>query len=186
MLKYMSAIEVVENLRRLRQEGHGSVHKVYPDDCAEGAVRICTTNKQILFGQMAIHDTRLEMINLKRAYDPIASTDGARFLVERLWPRGVKKTALHVHAWLKDVAPSTTLRRWFGHDPKKWNEFRLRYFHELGVHSEVLDPILKLALRSRVTLVYSSHDVEHNNAVALKDYLQARIGKKRVLHKAAT
>jgi uncharacterized protein YeaO (DUF488 family) len=133
---------------------------------------------------MAIHDTRLEMINLKRAYDPVASTDGTRFLVERLWPRGVKKTALHVHAWLKDVAPSTTLRRWFGHDPKKWSEFRRRYFHELGVHAEVLDPILKLARRRRVTLVYSSHDMEHNNAVALKGYLQARIGKKRVPHKA--
>ena len=80
------------------------------------------------------------MISLKRAYDPVASTDGTRFLVERLWPRGVKKTALHVHAWLKDVAPSTTLRRWFGHDPKKWSEFRRRYFNELGAHAEVLEP----------------------------------------------
>jgi len=98
------------------------------------------------------------VINLRRAYDPVAPTDGTRFLVERLSPRGVKKTALHVHAWLKDIAPSTTLRRWFGHDPKKWSEFLRRYFHELGAHVEVLDPILKLARRSRVTLVYSSHE----------------------------
>jgi uncharacterized protein YeaO (DUF488 family) len=186
MLKYMSVIEVVANLRRLRQGGHWSSRKDYPDDSAEGAASICAINKQILCGQMAIHDTSLEMINLKRAYDPVVSTDGTRFLVERLWPRGVKKTALHAHAWLKDVAPSTALRRWFGHDSKKWSEFRRQYFHELGVHAEVLDPILKLVQRSRVTLVYSSHDVEYNNAVALKDYLQARIGKKRVPHKAAT
>lgn len=157
----------------------------YLDASAAGAVRICTTDKQKLCCQMTIQDTGLEMINPKRAYDPVAFTDGTRFLVERPWPRGVKKTALHVHAWLKDVAPSTTLRRWFGHDPKKWSEFRRRYFHELGAHAEVLDPILKLAGRSRVTLVYSSHDMEHNNAIALKDYRQARIGKKRVPHKAA-
>jgi uncharacterized protein YeaO (DUF488 family) len=144
-----------------------------------------STFKRTPVRQVTIQDTRLEMINLKLAYDPVASTDGTRFLVERLWPRGVKKTALHMHAWLKDVAPST-LRRWFGHDPKKWSEFRRRYCHELGAHVEVLDPILKLARRSRVTLVYSSHDMEHNNAVALKDYLQARIGKKRVPHKAVT
>jgi uncharacterized protein YeaO (DUF488 family) len=81
------------------------------------------------------------MIDLKRAYDPVASTDGTRFLVERLWPWDVKKTALHVHAWLKDVAPSTTLRRWLGDDPKKWSEFRRRCVHELGAHAEVLDPI---------------------------------------------
>ena len=118
------------------------------------------------------------MIKLKRAYDPAASADGARFLVERLWPRGVKKSDLHVDAWLKDAAPSTTLRRWFGHDPKKWSEFRRRYFHELSAHTEALEPIFKLARRGRVTLVYSSRDTEHNNAVALKDYLERRIGKK--------
>ena len=183
-LKYILAIEFVENLRRPGQGGLGE-SPLGLGNSPEGAVKICTIDKQILWVQMTI-DTRLEMINLKRAYDPVASTDGTRFLVERLWPRGVKKTALHVHAWLKDVAPSTTLRRWFGHDPKKWSEFRRRYFHELRAHAEVLDPILKLARRSRVTLVYSSHDMEHNNAVALKDYLEARLGKKRVPHEAAT
>jgi len=126
------------------------------------------------------------MIKLKRVYDPVASADGTRFLVERLWPRGVKKTALHVHAWLKDVAPSSTLRRWFGHDPKKWTEFRRRYFHELGAKADALAPILKAAHRGRLTLVYSSHDTEHNNAVALKDYVDARIRRKRGPHKSAT
>ena len=182
----MSAIEVVENLRRLRRGVTGVRVKITWTTVQKVRSEYAQATNKYLSGQMAIHDTRFEMINLKRAYDPVASTDGTRFLVERLWPRGVKKTALHVHAWLKDVAPSTTLRRWFGHDPKKWSEFRRRYFHELGVHAEVLDPILKLARRSRVTLVYSSHDMEHNNAVALKDYLEARLGKKRVPHKAAT
>ena len=119
------------------------------------------------------------MLKLKRVYEAAASSDGIRFLVERLWPRGVNKTALQVDAWLKDVGPSTTLRRWFSHDPGKWNEFRRRYFRELEANAEAVDPILKAARRGRVTLVYSSHDTEHNNAVALKDYLESRIGKKR-------
>lgn len=118
-------------------------------------------------------------IKLKRAYDALTAADGTTFLVERLWPRGVKKTALQVDAWLKDVAPSTALRRWFGHDPKKWNEFRRRYFHELSANAEVLKPIIKASRRGPVTLVYSSHDMEHNNAVALKGYVEAQIGKKR-------
>ena len=122
-------------------------------------------------------------IKLKRAYDPVASADGTRFLVERLWPRGVKKTAIHVQGWLKDVAPSANLRRWFGHDPKKWDEFRRRYFRELGANADALEPILKAARSGPVTLVYSSHDMEHNNAVALKDYVEARIGKNRAIRK---
>ncbi|NGZ59274.1 MAG: DUF488 domain-containing protein [Nitrospira sp. LK265] len=117
------------------------------------------------------------MIALKRVYDPMTSADGVRFLVERLWPRGVKKTALHIDAWLKDVAPSGELRRWFSHDPKKWSEFQRRYHDELHAHADALEPILKAAQRGRVTLLYSSHDTEHNNAVALKEYLDARKGK---------
>ncbi len=118
------------------------------------------------------------MIQLKRAYERPASTDGTRFLVERLWPRGVKKTALHLDAWLKDVAPSTALRHWFGHDPKKWSEFKRRYAHALDASADALEPIRKASRRGRVTLVYSSHDTEHNNAVALKDYLQRKAPKK--------
>lgn len=125
------------------------------------------------------------MITLKRVYDPVTSTDGVRFLVERLWPRGVKKTALRIDAWLKDVAPSGELRRWFGHDPEKWSEFRRRYYDELRASADALEPILKAAQRGQVTLMYSSHDTEHNNAVALKEYLDARKGKKRTPHKSA-
>ncbi len=125
------------------------------------------------------------MIKLKRAYDHAASADGARFLVERLWPRGVKKAALHVRAWLKDVAPSSSLRRWFRHDPKKWSEFRRRYYRELHAHADALESLRKAAERGRVTLVYSSHDTEHNNAVALKDYLEARMRKKQISHESA-
>ncbi|MDF0666557.1 MAG: DUF488 domain-containing protein [Nitrospira sp.] len=125
------------------------------------------------------------MITLKRVYDPMTSADGVRFLVERLWPRGVKKTALHIDAWLKDVAPSGPLRRWFGHDPNKWSEFQRRYHDELRSNADALEPILKAARRGRVTLVYSSHDTEHNNAVALKGYLDARSGKKQPSHEPA-
>ena len=119
------------------------------------------------------------MITLKRVYETAAPRDGLRFLVERLWPRGVKKTALHVDGWLKDVAPTSELRQWFRHDPKKWHEFRRRYFRELDANPDPIAPLLKAARRGRITLVYSSHDTEHNNAVALKDYLENKIAKKR-------
>lgn len=120
------------------------------------------------------------IIQLKRAYERADSADGTRFLVERLWPRGVKKTALPVEAWLKDVAPSTALRRWFGHDPKKWSEFRRRYFHELSANVDALEPIINACRHGPVTLVYSSHDTEHNNAAALKDYMETQIANKRM------
>ena len=113
------------------------------------------------------------MIKLKRAYDASDSTDGARYLVERLWPRGVKKDDLPLDGWLKDVAPSTELRRWFAHDPAKWPEFRRRYFAELKEHPEALEPLLAAARKKHpVTLVYSARDTEHNAAVALKDHLE--------------
>jgi uncharacterized protein YeaO (DUF488 family) len=111
------------------------------------------------------------MIQLKRAYDPVNDDDGTRFLVERLWPRGVKKESLRLDGWLKDAAPSTELRKWFSHDPAKWTEFQRRYFAELGERREALEPIFKAARKGRVTLVFSSHDITHNNAVALKSYL---------------
>ena len=116
------------------------------------------------------------VLALKRVYDKKAPNDGVRFLVERLWPRGIKKTALPIDDWLKDVAPSDSLRRWFAHDPKKWPEFRRRYFAELDQHPEAWEPIRSAARRGRVTLIYSSHDTEHNNAVALQEYLQSHKG----------
>ena len=125
------------------------------------------------------------MIKLKRVYAPAASADGPRFLVERLWPRGVKKNALQFGAWLKDVAPSAGLRQWFGHDPGKWREFRQRYFRELGERPEAIEPIVEAAKHGSVTLLYSSHDTQHNNAVALKEYVERKLGKKRVFPKPA-
>ena len=114
------------------------------------------------------------MIKLKRAYEPAGRTDGARFLIERLWPRGVKKESLPIRGWLKDVAPSAELRKWFSHDPERWKEFRRRYFAELRKQTEALKPLLDATQRGTVTLIYSSHDQEHNNAVALKDYLESK------------
>jgi len=115
------------------------------------------------------------MIRLKRAYDPVSRGDGTRFLVERLWPRGIKKAALQLDAWLKDAGPSTELRKWFGHDPAKWGEFRRRYFHELDARPQVWQPIASAARRGTVTLIYSSHDTQHNNAVALQAYVQGHL-----------
>ena len=119
------------------------------------------------------------MIKLKRVYESMGNDDGKKFLVERLWPRGVKKTALANAVWLKDVAPSTELRKWFGHDPKKWEDFQRRYRVELKEHQAVLGSILEAARRGTVTLLYSSHDTEHNNAVVLRDYLQRKLGSDR-------
>ena len=125
------------------------------------------------------------MINLKRVYEPASPDDGVRILVERLWPRGIKKDALKLDTWLKDVAPSDELRRWFGHEPKKWNGFRDRYFAELDANPHIWEPLVKAAHRGRVTLIYSSRDREHNNAVALVDYLQDKIQRGNRGHKRA-
>lgn len=118
------------------------------------------------------------MVSLKRVYEPAASSDGPRYLVERLWPRGVKKTALRIDAWVKDVAPSTKLRQWFSHDPKKWQEFQRQYRRELNSNPDALRPILAAAQKGTITLVYSSHDSLHNNAVVLKNYLEERLARK--------
>lgn len=115
------------------------------------------------------------MIKVKRVYDPVEPDDGKRFLVERLWPRGVKKEALPMDGWLREVAPSDRLRRWFGHDPRKWEEFRRRYFAELEAHPEAWRPLLEAARAGNVTLLFSARDVAHNNAVALRDFLEAKL-----------
>jgi uncharacterized protein YeaO (DUF488 family) len=115
------------------------------------------------------------MLKLKRAYDPVSHTDGTRLLVERLWPRGVSKAKLRVDVWLKEVSPSTDLRKWFSHDPEKWSRFRTRYFRELDARPEAWRPIVSAARRGPVTLVYSSRDEQHNNAVALIDYVRAKM-----------
>lgn len=114
------------------------------------------------------------MIKLKRAHHGVSSTDGTRLLVERLWPRGLSKDKLKLDGWIREVAPTTALRKWFGHDPAKWRQFRARYFRELDSRPESWRSIVSLARRGTVTLVYSSHDEKHNNAVALSEYLQLR------------
>jgi uncharacterized protein YeaO (DUF488 family) len=114
------------------------------------------------------------VLKLKRAYDPVSPEDGVRFLVERLWPRGLTKEKLRVDAWLKEAGPSTELRKWFSHDPDKWSQFRARYFRELDSAPEAWRPIMSAARRGTVTLIYSSHDEQHNNAVALREYLRMR------------
>lgn len=124
------------------------------------------------------------MIQLKRAYDAAEPTDGTRFLIERLWPRGVKKASLPIEAWLKDAGPSTELRKWFSHDPAKWDEFRKRYFHELTANPDAWAPVLEAARHGTVTLIYSSHDTEHNNAVALEEFLNNHL-RKATAHKTA-
>ncbi len=108
---------------------------------------------------------------IKRAYEPAAAADGARFLVDRLWPRGVKKEALALAGWLKDVAPSDPLRRWFGHDPARWPEFRRRYRAELELLGQALQPLRDAQQRGAVTLVYGAKDARHNHAVVLREFL---------------
>ncbi len=115
------------------------------------------------------------MIRVKRVYESPEPDDGARFLVDRLWPRGVKKESLRLDGWLKDAAPSDELRRWFGHDPARWDEFQRRYRDELSGRPEAWRPIMEAARRGDVTLLFGARDADHNNAVALKVYLDARL-----------
>lgn len=122
------------------------------------------------------------MIRVKRVYDPPARNDGVRFLVDHLWPRGLKKEAVQVERWIKVVSPSNELRSWFGHEAAKWPEFKRRYFAELNQQPESWEPLLEVARTKDITLVFSARDIEHNNAVALKIYLKKKLAKK-VPHK---
>jgi uncharacterized protein YeaO (DUF488 family) len=119
------------------------------------------------------------MIHLKRVYDTPSSRDGVRFLIERLWPRGLRRSDVPMEGWLKDAGPSDALRKWFSHDPERWTDFQHRYFAELAERPEAWKPILDTARSKTVTLLYSSHDTEHNNAVALKRFLEAKLSHKR-------
>ena len=124
------------------------------------------------------------MIYLKRAYEGASPQDGHRVLVDRLWPRGIKKTDLALDGWVKEIAPSDKLRRWFSHDKSKWDEFRRRYFEELDSRPEVWQEIQKAARNRHITLVYGAKDTEHNNAVALKEYLDADMSRKKKTYHA--
>jgi uncharacterized protein YeaO (DUF488 family) len=117
------------------------------------------------------------MIQLKRAYDSVEASDGVRYLVERLWPRGIKKADLPLDAWLKDVSPAPELRTWFSHDPEKWPEFQQRYRAQLDAAPASWKPILEAARQGKVTLIYSARDTEHNSALLLKGYLDKKLQK---------
>jgi uncharacterized protein YeaO (DUF488 family) len=112
------------------------------------------------------------MIKLKRAYEKPARDDGERILVERLWPRGLTKLQAKVDLWLKDVAPSTELRKWFGHDPDRWDEFRRRYRKELRGKEDLIKLLKRKAKAGTITLIYAARDEEHNGALVLKQFLQ--------------
>jgi uncharacterized protein YeaO (DUF488 family) len=121
-------------------------------------------------------ETKIKAANvkLKRAYERPSAGDGTRILIDRLWPRGVKKTDAAIDHWAKDIAPSTALRKWFGHDPALWQEFRNRYAAEIRGHRESMGQLRELARRGPVTLVYSAHDETHNDAVVLRTLLLGR------------
>ncbi|GAA5524408.1 hypothetical protein Maes01_00965 [Microbulbifer aestuariivivens] len=115
------------------------------------------------------HQSKIEAhLRLKRAYEPATEDDGYRILVDRLWPRGVSKEKAALDEWAKDLAPSAELRKWFGHDPERWAEFQQRYREELSEHHEELERIRSLARKETVTLIYSAHDEEHNDALVLR------------------
>jgi uncharacterized protein YeaO (DUF488 family) len=110
-------------------------------------------------------------INLKRAYVPAEPSDGTRILIDRLWPRGLSKEKAKIDLWLKEIAPTTELRKWFDHDPAKWNEFRERYKAELKANKEAVSELKKALQDGPTTLIYSAHDEDHNDAVVLQEYL---------------
>jgi uncharacterized protein YeaO (DUF488 family) len=114
------------------------------------------------------------MIKLKRAYEPPSPDDGQRILVERLWPRGLSKERAAVDLWLKDVAPSTELRKWFGHDPARWEQFQQRYREELRENKDAVKALRHKAKEGTITLVYAARDEDHNGALVLKRFLDRR------------
>ncbi len=118
-------------------------------------------------------------LRITRIYEEPSHQDGTRILVDRVWPRGMSKDKARVDHWLKEIAPSTGLRKWFGHDPDKWDEFRERYFEELDANPEAVDRLVTEAGDGTVTLVYSARDENFNNAVALKAYLEKYIAQRR-------
>lgn len=114
------------------------------------------------------------MIKLKRVYEHVDVTDGPRILVDRLWPRGIRHNTPNVDIWIKDVAPSNELRKWFAHDPRKWVRFKARYMRELENNRAVVQLLQAVRSTDPVTFVYSSSDTVHNNAVALREFLKKR------------
>ncbi len=115
------------------------------------------------------------MLKTKRVYEPPSPEDGKRILIDRLWPRGIKKESAAIDDWIKDLAPNSDLRKWFNHEPEKWSEFRKRFFRELDTRDRQVEAIMKLARKGTVTLVYGSREERYNNATALKEYIEGRM-----------
>ncbi len=113
-------------------------------------------------------------IMLKRIYDLYDKEDGYRILVDRLWPRGVSKEKAHIDLWLKDISPSTELRKWFGHDPDKWEEFKRKYRKELSKNSSAVSKLTEIANQNTITLLYAAKDTDHNEAKAIKEYIETK------------
>jgi uncharacterized protein YeaO (DUF488 family) len=113
------------------------------------------------------------LLKLKRIYEAPAPEDGRRILVDRLWPRGISKEAAHLDAWLKEIAPSDDLRRWYGHDPQRWDEFRRRYREELKGHTALVDELRRQSRKESVTLLFAAQDAEHSNAAVLKEVIES-------------
>lgn len=113
-------------------------------------------------------------VHIKRVYEASSAKDGLRVLVDRVWPRGLSRDAAHIELWMKDIAPSAPLRKWFDHEPQKWEEFKRRYFHELDGREETVSELEKFSRNGPVTLVYSAAERRFNNAVALEEYLKQR------------
>lgn len=134
-----------------------------PSDCKIGDVR------EISSGQ------NVKTIHIKRVYEPAAATDGKRFLVDGLWPRGLKKDTLKMESWIREVAPSANLRKWFKHDPAKWDGFQKRYHAELAAAPEHWQPLLAAAKKGNLTLLFGARDPEHNNATVLKAFLEEKM-----------
>jgi uncharacterized protein YeaO (DUF488 family) len=120
---------------------------------------------------MMTHELPASHVRLKRAYEPAVPEDGVRVLVDRLWPRGLRKADAAIDRWMKDIAPSTQLRQWFGHEPERWPEFRRRYSRELQQRAAAVEELRELARGGRVTLVFAAHDEVHNDAIVLRDAL---------------
>ena len=121
------------------------------------------------------HAGKADVLKLKRVYEPAARSDGRRILVDRLWPRGLTKEKAALDEWMKEIAPSTELRRWFAHDPEKWPEFQKRYRQELRAHADLVREIATRASRSRVTLVYGARDELRNEAVVLAAVVRSKL-----------
>lgn len=125
------------------------------------------------------HSGQSGNVRVKRIYETAEDADGRRVLVDRIWPRGMSKERAEIHAWLKDVAPSAELRKWFHAHPQEWHEFRRRYFHELDMNKNAVSSLVELASEGVVTLLFSSAELERNNAHVLRDYIQAKLEERR-------